>query len=190
MNNMTQSLARWWRIDAVGVLALAAATAVCYVGFIMPAVDNREAYDRLQPQVAQRTEQVQSAHVSLASLQADLARSHTQLEDLPLRLEPSSGVNRRLAYLAELASQVGLEVHKMLPDSVRGGQRYDIVPIVLSGSGNYEQVTDFMRRVHESYADIAVVGFDLTSDNAAEQTARFNIGLAWYTLPVMGLVEN
>ncbi len=190
MNNKTPSISRWWRIDAVGLVALTLVTALCYAGLIYPAIGNRRAYEQLQPQVIQRTQEVHDARTSLATLQDNLDRSRTQLEGLPLRLESASGVNRRLAYLAELASEVGLEVHKMLPDSVRAGRRYDIVPIILSGSGDFAQVNHFMRSVHDNFADIAVVGFNLSSDNPGAQKARFDIGLAWYTLPVMGLVEN
>lgn len=190
MSSMIQSIKRWWGIDAVGLLSLALVTALCYAVLIYPAVDNRRSYEQLQPQVAERAGEVERARASLASLQNNLEQTQFQLEDLPLRLESAAGVNSRLASLAELASNVGLDVHQMLPDTARAGQRYDIVPIILSGSGDYAQVTQFMHDVHDRFADVAVVGFDLAAETSGSQTARFDIGLAWYTLPVMGFVEN
>ena len=190
MSNKTPSITRWWRIDAMGLLALALVTGACYAGLIAPTISHQQTYEQIQPQVVQRTEEVQDARASLADLHEYLDQTQADLQDLPLRLKSSSGVNSRLAQLSEMASEVGLEIHQMMPDSVRAGQRYDIVPIVLSGAGDFAQVTRFMQRVHDNYADIAVVGFTLASESTATAQARFDIGLAWYTLPVMGLVEN
>ena len=190
MNNKTLSIVRWWRIDAVGLLALPLVTTLCYAGLIYPAIGNRRAYEELKPQVTQGAQQVHDARTSFDSLKAELERTQAQLEDLPLRLEPSSRVNSRLAGIADLAAEIGLEVHQLLPDSASSGQRYDVVPIVLTGSGDYAQVTRFISRVHDNFADISVVGFALSSADPSAQVAQFDIGLAWYTLPAIGLVEN
>lgn len=190
MNKKSLSITRWWRIDAVGLLALSLVTALCYAGLIYPTIDNRRAYEELQPQVTDRTQQVHDAQSSFESLKAELERTQVLLESLPLRLESSSRVNSRLAGIADLASEIGLEVHQLLPDSASSGQRYDVVPIILTGSGDYAQVTQFMRRVHDSFADIAVVGFALSSVNPSAQVAQFDIGLAWYTLPAIGFAEK
>ena len=184
------SILRWWRIDAVGVLVCAAVTGLCFVTLVQPTIGNRCAYEQLQPQVAQRERDVQNARSTLLSLQSDLDKTRTQLVSLPLRLESASQVNSRMAGLTEMASRAGLDVHQILPDTTREGRRYDIVPIVLSGGGDYVKVTRFMREVHEHFADIAVVGFDLGTQAPGEDAARFNIGLAWYTLPAMGFVGN
>lgn len=183
-------ISRWWRIDAAGILACAVVTSLCFVTLVRPTTGNRHAYEQLQPQVTQREHDVQDARATLASLQNDLDKTKVQLHGLPLRLESSSQVNSRLARLAELAAQAGLDVYQILPDTTRAGQRYDVVPIVLSGGGDYVKVTRFMRDVHDNFADIAVVGFDLGTDTQGALRARFDIGLAWYTLPVMGFVEN
>jgi Tfp pilus assembly protein PilO len=190
MNKKPPSFTRWWRIDAVGIIALALVTVLCYAALIRPSISNQLAYEQLKPQATERTQQVQDARSSLTSLQAELDRTRVELQDLPLRLESSTRVNSRLAGIAELAAEMGLEVHQLLPDSVSAGQRYDVVPIVLTGSGDYARVTRFMRRVNDDFADVAVVGFALTSVNPTAQSASFDIGLAWYTLPAIGLVEN
>lgn len=199
MSKPHAGIARDWRIDALGITACVLVTAVCYFALIRPVSSNRQAYAQLQPRVTQRAQAVKDAKAKLAALRVELDGTKKQLADLPLRLESASRINSRLAGLAELASEMGIEVHQIKPDPARAGKRYDVVSIALSGSGDYGQVTRFMRRVHDDFADTAIVKFDLESGGSGgsegsggsnARAARFDIGLAWYTLPAMGLVEN
>ena len=190
MSNRYAFLTRNWRIDVMGITACALVTGVCYVALIRPVSSNRLAYAQLQPQLVERAQAVKDAKARFAAMQSELEGTIKQLADLPLRLEPSSRVNSRLAQLTDLAAEMGIEVHQVQPDPARAGKRYDVVQIALSGSGDYGQVTRFMRRVHDTFADTAVVKFDLKSGGATVSAAQFNIGLAWYTLPAMGFVDN
>ncbi len=184
------TLARWWRIDALGLGACALITAAGYFVLIRPTAENQLAYEALKPRVAERQQEVNEARSSAVDIQDVLEQTQSALNELPLRLERSSLVNHRVAQLAELASEMGLEVHQILPEPVRAGQRYDVVPIALSGAGDYGRVTRFMGSVHESFADIAVIEFSLASDNPGAQGAQFSIAFAWYTLPAVGMAEN
>ncbi len=190
MNNRYDLLTRHWRIDVLGLAACVLVTGVCYLALVRSVSSNRLAHARLQPQLAEHAQAVKDAKARLAALRSELDSTQKQLANLPLRLEPASRVNSRLAQLTGLASEMGIEVHQVQPDPARAGKRYDIVQIALSGSGDYGQVTRFMGRVHDTFADTAIVGFDLKSGGAAGSTARFDIGLIWYTLPAMGFVEN
>lgn len=190
MNKYYETLARNWYIDVLGITVCAALTGLCYIALIRPVTLNRVAYAQLQPQLAERAQAVKKAKARLTALQTELEVTKTQLADLPLRLEPSSRVNNRLAQLTDLAAEMGIEVHQVQPDPARAGKRYDVVEITLSGSGDYGQVTHFMRGVHDTFADTAIVEFDLKSAGTTVSAAQFNIGLAWYTLPAMGFVEN
>jgi Tfp pilus assembly protein PilO len=190
MSSRYDFLVRNWRIDVMGITACALFTGVCYAGLIRPVSANRLAYAELQPQLAERAQAVKDARAGLAALQAELDATKKQLSDLPLELEPASRVNSRLARLTDLAAEMGIEVHQVQPDPARAGKRYDVVEIALSGSGDYGQVTRFMRRLHDTFADTAIVTFDLKSGGATVAAAQFDIGLAWYTLPAMGFVDN
>ncbi len=190
MNNKTASITRWWRIDAAGFGAFVLITGLAYLVLIRPVWLVQAESDRLVPQMSQKQESLRDARASLAELRKDLDDTRAELQDLPLRLESSTQVNSRLATLADLAAHAGLEVHQMLPNQSRNGERYDTVPIKLSGSGDYRKVTLFMRDVHEHFADIAIVGFSLSAGNAPQGQAQFDIGLAWYTVPALGYVEN
>jgi len=190
MNDIAASIKRWWRIDAAGVTACLFVTALSYLSLVRPVLERQEESGHLVPLLSQKEQAVQDARASLAALRRSMDDTQAALEDQPLRLESQDRVNSRLARLADLASQAGLEIHQMLPEQARAGERYNVVPIMLSGSGDYRKVTRFMRDVHESFADVAVVGFDLSSGRAEPGQARFEVGLAWYTMPVLGFVEN
>lgn len=190
MSNRFDFILQNWRIDLMGITACVLVSGVCYAGLIRPVNSNRLAYAQLQPQLTERAQAVKEAKASLAALQSELDATKKQLSDLPLQLEPSTRVNSRLARLTDLAAEMGIEVHQVQPDPARAGKRYDVVQIALSGSGDYGQVTRFMRRVHDTFADTAIVTFDLKSGGAAVAAAQFDIGLAWYTLPAMGFVNN
>lgn len=182
--------ARWWRIDLAGLGACALVSALGYFGLVRPALNHQQTYKQLVPKVAERSDELARARADLKTMQDQLEQTGARLDALPLRLEQASRVNSRVARLADLASEMGLEVHEMLPDKARSGKRYDVVPISLSGAGDYNHVTRFMQRVHDSFADIAVMRFDLASDNPGSDDATFDIDLAWYTLPAMGMAEN
>jgi Tfp pilus assembly protein PilO len=191
MNDLRTSITRWWRIDAAGVAVCLAVTALSYLSLVQPMSKIQMEADRLTPLLSQRVGDVRIARASLAELQKGLDDTREALDDQPLRLESGTQVNSRMAILADLALQAGLELHQMLPDQTRVGERYNIVPIVLSGSGDYRKVTRFMRDVHEKFADLAVVEFDLSSSGSSAQgQARFDLGLAWFTMPVLGYVDN
>ncbi len=190
MNSRLSSFSLGWRIDAVGVLVCVALTFAAYFVFVRPTYEGKAEHDLLRAQFIEQTQLVQHARVSLSALKQQLSEADSALRDQPLRLEPATLVNHRLAKLADLAETCGLELHQMKPDTPRSGKRYDLVPIVLTGSGDYRRVTLFIRRVHESFADIGVTRFGLKASNAGSHQAQFNLSLAWYAMPAMGFVQE
>ncbi len=173
-----------------GLAACLTVTALMYLMLIHPAMQMQEENARLAPLLSEKEGALRIARASLADLVTELEDTRAQVLELPLRLESSTQVNSRLAQLADLASEAGLELYEIQPKEIWVGERYDTVPIALSGGGDYRNVTAFMRDVHESFADIAVVGFDLTSSGPGGGESQFVVGLAWYTMPALGLVEN
>jgi len=181
---------RWWRIDLAGIGACVLVTFSAYFFLVRPSKLYQIEYQNQGVSRAQKSESVSRARASLALTRKGLDLAETELRELPLTLMPGAGVNQRLSHLADLASRSGLEVYQMQPDSTRSGSRYDMVPITLSGSGDYRRVTSFLGDLHESFADIGVVEFDLVADNAGGGDARFDLGLVWYTTPSLSLVEE
>ena len=182
---------RWWRIDLAGFGACVLMTLAVYLVLVRPSQDRQIEYQSLRASLTERSLAVIRAGALLAETRKGLERTEAELRELPLALKSASGVNQRLAHLADLASRSGLEVYQMQPAPIRSGSRYDMIPIKLSGLGDYRRVTMFLRDLHEGSADIGVVGFDLVADNPGGRGgARFDLGLVWYTTPTLSLVEE
>lgn len=190
MNNKTHDMLKGWRIHVFGVAACLLVAGLMYVVLIAPTINTQKEHARLMPLVSEKQESLRNARFILTELKQSLEDTQAQVQALPLRLDSASQVNSRLARIADLAATAGLEVHAMQPEDTWGGDRFDTVPIVLTGEGDYRKITGFMRQVNEQLADIAVIGFTMSSKDSISGRAEFGIGLAWYTMPAMGMVEN
>jgi Tfp pilus assembly protein PilO len=182
---------RWWRIDLAGLGVCALVTLAVYLVLVRPYQDKQVEYQELSAALAERSLSVGRARSSLSETRKGLERTEVELSELPLTLEPAAGVNQKLARLADVASRSGLEVYQLQPDSIRSGSRYSLIPITLSGLGDYRRVTSFLSSLHDGFADVGVVGFDLSTDNpSVAGKARFDLDLVWYTTPTLSLVEE
>ena len=109
-----------------------------------------------------------------------------QVASLPLRLEPATSINPRLARLADLAGESGLVLDEIQPGPAADGSHYQTVPIRLAGGGSYPAVAVFLHRLRERFPDTAVRSFECsnTAPGADRPSAAFRAELAWYTAPV------
>lgn len=190
MSDKTPAVLRHWKIDAVAAAACVALSLAIYLTLVRPAAKHRAENEQLRSQISEKTQAVRQARASLSALRKQFSDAEVSLEALPLRLESARQINHRLAKLADLASKAGIELHQMKPQTPRAGTRYDVVPISLAGSGDYRRVTLFLRRLHEGFTDVAVVGFDLTSQTPGSSSAVFDLDLVWYAMPAMGFVQE
>jgi len=189
MGRNLPDILRWWRIDLAGLGGCVLVTLAVYFALVRPSQSRQIDYQVRQESLAERSSAMNEARASLTEMRKGMKLAETELSELPLTLKPATGVNQRLASLADLASQSGLEVHQMQPAAIRSGDLYDETPIILTGSGDYRRVTSFLRTLHDGFADIGVVKFDLTADNPGG-SAHFDLGLVWYTSPSLSLVEE
>ncbi len=183
-------LTEQWKVDLAGVIGCVVITMVCYGVLVHPILKERGEYAELQPLVMEKSSAAKQAQSEVNALKRELRDVESQLAGLPLHMEPASKINSRLAVITELAEQVGIEVHSLLPEPARPGGRYDIVDINLAGEGDYISVTRFMALIHDQFADLSVSEFSLKAAGADGDRASYDIGLAWYTLPSFGLVEE
>jgi hypothetical protein len=108
-----------------------------------------------------------------------------RLVESPLRLQPVSAVNQRLALITELASEQKLKLNEIQPGKAVHGNHYDTVPILITGSGNYRTVAAFLHRLHTTFPDTGVSAFSLSGSPATpDAAATFRFSLAWYAAPI------
>ena len=175
---------RCWHIDAIGLLACALLTGVAYVAVVSPVLQKHSERSELRTQLAEKRDRI----TSLSLMERQLARQVAQLgEDLALsevRLEPPQYLNTRMALIVELASATGIVINQTRAGEVRPGERYQTVPIFISGSGSYSKSAAFIHLLRDRLPDTGVVSFQLSGNpGKPESTGAFRFELIWYAAP-------
>ncbi len=183
MNDKTNQ----WQINGAGIGVCLVVTALVYWIGIHPQfarqVEAEQARRSLQNKEADATQLVNQ----LTGLKRDLATVEGQLHASPLRLLPTSAINKRIAALAALAEQHHLKINQVQPGTPEPGKHYSTVPIRLSGSGRFTHVVAFMHQLHVEFKDVGVASWSVSGDPADDDDeAEFAFSLAWFASPAGG----
>jgi len=169
------------KIDAIGLAVCAGLTVVGYIGIIQPISRMRGEIATLRTQLAIAQRDTESAGNTRARLSDQLTRVRTELEASPVHLEPANQLNRRLAHLVDLAADSHVLLDETRAGDTQHGDRYETVPIAVSGSGTYPDCAVFLHRIHEELPDVEVLGFDLSGNpGSPHPKTQFQFELAWY----------
>ena len=175
---------KWWRIDASACLACAIVTVTLYLVMVSPLAKRNAAYAQQQQQLADQQRETNAKTTKLTMLRAQLDQVNKELADTPLQLQPASIINRRLADITELARRCNLVIDQIQPGRAQKANRYDIVPINLTGKGTFVSVARFFDELQQRFADSGIHDFELSAQsNTITSTANFSFKLAWYTAP-------
>lgn len=175
----------WMKLDLTAIGVCLAMTLVVFVLGVQPLLSRKSDIARRQRELAESREQAQTLAASLTGLRRELAGVEHSLAASPLRLQPVSAVNQRLAMITQLAAQQQLTLNEIQPGKAASGTHYDTVPLVLTGSGNYRTLAAFLHRLHQTFPDTGVAAFALRGNPAAPQTpATFRFNLSWYAAPI------
>ena len=183
--SQTQTISgKLWPIDAVGVAICLLAATLMYLLVVAPLIRRNAQYAAQQQHLEQQRTESAKLTVSLADLRAQIEKVHRQLQAIPLRLEPASTINKRLARLTQLAHECDLNINRIEPGSMIRGARYGTVPIVLVGAGTYQSCARFAHVLHQRFGDTGIESFELAgSPGSGSPVARCEFRLAWHTAP-------
>ena len=171
-------------IDAAGVVVCLVAATLMYLLVIDPLIRRNAQYAAQQQHLKQQRTESAKLTVSLADLRAQIEKVHRQLQAIPLRLEPASTINKRLAQLTILAHECDLKINRIEPGRMIRGSRYGTVPIVLMGVGTYQSCARFAHELHERFGDTGIESFKVDgSPGSGSPEARCSFRLAWHTAP-------
>jgi len=175
----------WLSIDATAVGFCLALTAVVYILGVHPVISSKADIVRRERELNDSRQQAEALAATLTTMRRELAAVEQALADSPLRLQPVSAVNQRLALITELASDQQLKLNEIQPGKSTHGSHYDTVPIVITGSGNYRTIAAFLHRLHRTFPDTGVAAFSLTGSPATpDAPAGFRFNLSWYAAPI------
>lgn len=169
-------------------IALAICGAVSGAGYyigISPALAGLVERRAQEQELADRRQRVTQLATELGDTRRKLAVARKNLADLPLRLEPSSAVNRRINLLAGVAGDAHVTLNEIQPQSAIDGIHYQTVPIRVAGSGEFPACAAFLHMLRTQFPDTTVKSFEILNGNPGRSgnTASFRIELAWHTTP-------
>lgn len=157
-------------------------SAAAYWGGLRPMIQERREQRAQQQQLREQHQQLQERSRQLQQLRQQLALTEQAVASEPLRLEPLTALNQRVAQITGLAGRCGLEVDQIRPGASVAGVHYYTVPIHIEGRGEFHAGVDFLHRLHESLPDVAVPVLSLQGRGAGGSPA-FRFELTWYAAP-------
>ena len=186
MSDRSTSTWTWWQIDACGLAMCILMTLAGYLLIIQPLVRSQELNKMQTTDIAAKQERASDLVSTVSKLQSELAQLQKALSENPVELQSSQHSNQRLADLTHLAASSELNVFELHTGETQAASRYEIIPIVLSGTGTFQSCTKFLHVLREQFPDTGVVSVDL-SDNPGDPTVKtsFKFNLSWYAAPAL-----
>ena len=171
------------KIYLAGGVVCAALTGAAYLLGIRPAMARHDDQQSRQAELKAARHKASSLAAVRNNTLAQLAETNKALENLPLRLEPVSGVNQRLLRLTDLATrECLLTIDEMRSGAVADGPDYQTVPILIAGSGTFPACAKFLHQLRKTFPDTAVRSFETTNNSASPDApvATFQFDLVWH----------
>ena len=173
------------RIYLGGALVCALLSAGAYAIGVRPAARRHAEQLAKQADLRAARQKLNNLGGQLNTARNELARVNEAIANLPLRLEPSTHINQRLARLTELADSirpVRLTIDEMRPGTISEGRDYKTVPILIAGNGTYPACAAFLHGLRRSFPDMGVLSFDTINNSASPDApaATFQFDLAWH----------
>jgi Tfp pilus assembly protein PilO len=172
-----------WQLCAAAAVACAALTVGAYAIGVRPLLEERAHEAEQRQTLDERRGTASDLATALADVQRDLERAKQELAQTPVRLQPATLVNQRLAAIARVATDCQVALDEMRPGSAADSTHFQTVPIRIVGSGRYPACARFLRELRRTFGDMGVRKFTTTNTTPAalEPTAAFQAELVWFT---------
>ncbi|MEX2670997.1 MAG: type 4a pilus biogenesis protein PilO [Phycisphaeraceae bacterium] len=175
------------QIDLLGIAVVVIATVVVFVTVLQPLLAQRLARADQRQQMATQREHVREMETAAGQLRAHLERIEQTVADAEAALEPSRHLNQRVAALASLAEEAGLELTEIQPGRAVAGMRYEVLPIQLAGSGTYADYARFLHQLSAQFVDVTITTMSLQGESrergGRERVTGFRLTVQWHALP-------
>jgi hypothetical protein len=186
VHGVTRSPSPPWNVDTLGGLVFLGLTIAAYLLGAAPLLDRHDAVRRQLAELAAGRIKSREASAALAVVQRELAAARRQITAIPLRLQPASQLNQRLALVTDLAMRSGATLDDLQPGRPIDGARYGVLPIRVAGTGSYPTFAALLSRLRTECPDSGINGFDVYGTPAqGAAPAKFSFELVWYTQPAV-----
>ena len=172
------------QMDALGVGAMLVISAAIYCFGIGPLIERHSRAHWQQGELSIAYGNLSESQKILANLRDRSALATQRIKASPLKLQPVTQLNQRLALVADLATQGGATLDDVQPGKTSAGTRFDVLPIHVAGTGSFPAFTAMLHRVHTQFPDTGISTFELSGSPQEEAaSAKFSVELIWYTEP-------
>jgi Tfp pilus assembly protein PilO len=173
-------------IDGAGMTLCAVITMVAYFFGVGPRLEQKAALATQRQQLRERRRECRELEASVTDLEGRLTAAQEQLAAGQIRLEPFSQTNGRVARLAALLTEHGLEIDDVRIGDVLSSDRCTVVPINIAGRGDYQESITLLREFTRTFADTSLAELEFVGNPAdADPAHRFRLELLWYTAPAL-----
>ncbi len=195
---LSASISPVLHVDALGVLIALALTAGAGAVAVGPKLLARA------PTHAEQQQELDSRRKAAVEIEQQAEAARRNLDTLKtqtiaaVQLQPPTHINQRMGEMAALAGPCNISIDQLSPGTpaatpiapaTAGGpeSKATIVPIKLSGTGSYPDISRFLRSLHDTFRDTAVSSLHVMAQpdpkGSEKQVASFTIDLAWYAAP-------
>lgn len=167
-------------VHAAGALGIVVLTMVAYFGVANPMLERRAETDRLAAEVAEQSAELDKLAKARHLMSSQLAAGQKQLASSDVKLLTPENLNARLAAIADLAGQCGLQVENLNPETVRADSNVLAYPVKITGRGTYRTCHAFIRALRTTLPDTSVQNLAMSADAGANHpAATFDMTLLW-----------
>ena len=103
-------------------------------------------------------------------------------EALPIRAYQNEQ-NQRINQLIQLTEAHGVNIESLTPETAKAHRSYVQIPIEISGTAPYPAFVDLLGDLHQTFPDMRIDSFELTSNEDDETINQVKLTLVWFVLP-------
>lgn len=179
-----------WQIDAAGAAIVCAAAGIWYFAGIEPLGRVQAHWNTVDAELKMQREVSHQKAGLAADQDKQLKDLRHQIENSELQLKQVAAINSRVSDLTTAATESKLQVDEIKPSKPVSKPRFTVVPIRLTGVGNYPSILTFLKRLRTDFGDTGLSGLSLgmKPDGAASgagEVLRFELDLLWYAAPTV-----
>jgi len=169
-------------VDAAAVAICLATTVLAYLIAVSPCLEQRHLSQMKQQEFSSKKGQLAEIRGSVNELKTRLHTLSERLAETNIELASPDMVNSKVAVLTALLTDCSLEVDDVNIGQVTSGKHCEIVPIQISGRGDYVQCAQFLHNLSGGLPDIHLSSLNLRRNpSGLKAQHKFTFDLIWYT---------
>jgi Tfp pilus assembly protein PilO len=173
-------------IDFSGIAVCTAILLLAYFAAIQPMMRQGTATRACHRQLASQRQRAAAASANVRHLRQKLSQVQALQPHDVLQPAQMGRTTSRLKQITSMAASRGLEIKGVEPGASRQEADYQLMPLRLTGTGNYRGCVAFLHDLRTTLHDTTVTGLRLSgAPDAPGAPVTFDFDLCWYAAPLV-----